>query len=186
VTTRSSNLPTIARRSAAHSVRFSIYFSLDAKHFSFPALNSYVGIEMSREPNTRKAHRARSLLCQQLEDLIEPLRIWGHCRVREGFVGCLSTSPRPEQQQGSGCFRQYAQDRRSRERMSSFIAQKLDIFPLPADVLLTSSPTTWYILQRGIHRITAIYSPAPSASGCVRRRGLAPDTRGPAQESRKG
>src|SRR5229473_1497498 len=69
--------------------------------------------------------------------------------------------PRPEQQQGSGCFRQHAQKRRSRAPM----------------LLLTPSPTTWYILQRGIHRISGIYSPAPSASGCVRRRGLAPDTK---------
>jgi len=42
-------------------------------------------------------------------------------------VGCLSTSPRPEQQE-SGCFRQYPQERGSRERMSSFIAQNLTSF----------------------------------------------------------
>ena len=70
--------------------------------------------------------------------------------------------------------------------ISSFIARKLDILPLSADALLTSSPTTWYILQCGIHRIASIYLPAPSASGCVGRRGVAPDTRGLTQESRKG
>jgi hypothetical protein len=29
---------------------------------------------------------------------------------------------------------------------------QLDILPLSADALLTSSPTAWYILQCGIHR----------------------------------
>jgi hypothetical protein len=76
--------------------------------------------------------------------------------------------------------------RRSLAPISSFIARKLDILPLSADALLTSSPTTWYILQCGIHRIASIYSPAPSASGGVGRRGVAPDTRGLTQESRKG
>lgn len=40
---------------------------------------------------------------------------------------------------------------------------------LQLESLLTPSPTTWYILQCGIHRITGIYSQSPSASGCVRR-----------------
>ena len=53
-------------------------------------------------------------------------------------------------------------------------------------LLLTPSPTTWYILQRGIHRISGIYSPAPSASACVRRRGLAPDTKDLLRNLEKG
>jgi hypothetical protein len=40
-------------------------------------------------------------------------------------------------------------------------------FPLKVDTRLTSSPTTWYILQCGIHRIAGIYSAAPSTSKCV-------------------
>jgi hypothetical protein len=51
---------------------------------------------------------------------------------------------------------------------------------------LSLHPRAPRICQCGIHRIASIYSPAPSASGCVGRRGVAPDTRGFTQGSRKG
>jgi hypothetical protein len=51
-------------------------------------------------------------------DQVQSVGQWGACPL----------PPVPNNKQGSGCFRQYAQERRSRERMSSFIAQKLDIF----------------------------------------------------------
>jgi|ERR1700733_3750198 len=93
--------------------------------------------------------------------------------------------PRPEQQLESGAFGRMLKAP-SRALRSRFIAQKSDIFPLQVAALLTSSPTTWYILQCGIHRIAGIYSAAPSTSRRAGRRGVAPDTRRFAQESREG